>query len=264
MEEARTTTTADPLAHPMGSDELVLQVTTGGGFVPIEYNLTSMPEFSLYGDGRVIVSGPVDAIYPGPALPNLQTTVVSEDVIVEILSAAQEAGLLRTGVDYGQPGIADGPTTTFVINVGGTSFRSDIYALGMDSGDGNLTAEQQQARAIVQDLRSNLVDLTGFVSEPPSWAPYEYSALAVFSRAVDPTAGPGGTDVMPNVLDWPLADLSTAGSEVMEGVRKIVVSGEDLDTLRPLLSQATQISLWRSGGSSYNLSFRPLLPDEMS
>ena len=31
----------------------------GGGFVPIEYNYTMVPEFTLYGDGRIIVTGPI-------------------------------------------------------------------------------------------------------------------------------------------------------------------------------------------------------------
>jgi len=64
-------------------------------------------------------------------------------------------------------------------------------------------------------------------------------------------------------LDWPLADLSTLGEAVLpEGYRRVVVSGDDLSTLRPLLGQATQITLWKSGDREYYLYFRPLLPDE--
>ena len=47
-----------------------------------------------------------------------------------------------------------------------------------------------------------------------------------------------------------------------QGFRGVVVSGDDLAKLRPLLVQATQITLWTSGDRQYNLSFRPLLPDE--
>lgn len=259
-----TSAPGDSLVHPTGKNEVVFQILEGGGFVPIEYNLTLIPEFSLYGDGRVVVSGPVIAIYPGPALPNLQTAIISEDALQAILSAAREAGLFDSTFDYGQPGVSDMPTATFVVNAGGTSHRSEVYALGTESGTSGLSLEQQQARAALSDLRGKLMDLTAFVSGEIAWTQYEYSALAVFSQAVDPSATTEPTDIQPGRLDWPLGDLSTLGEEVPPGFRRTVVSGKDLATLRPLLEKATAITLWKSGGREYHLLFRPLLPDETS
>jgi hypothetical protein len=265
----RTTTSTsvmDPLAHPSGSGQVVLRVTDGGGFVPVEYNLTSTPEFTLYGDGRVIVSGPVIAIYPGPALPNLQTAVISEEAISAILSAAQETGLLQNGIDYGQPGITDVSTTTFVVNVGGKTYQSSVYALGMEAGASGLTMAQQQARAALQDFRGKLADLTAFTSDPTSWSSYVYQAMAVYSQPVGATASTDSTDITPGRLDWPLGDLSTLGTPVDPGFRRVVVSGQDLETLqqKPPLAKANAITLWTSGGRDYHLYFRPLLPDEKS
>jgi len=258
-----TTDAGGSIAHPTGANEIVLQVTHGGGFVPVEYNLTMVPQFSLYGDGRVIVSGPVIEIYPPPALPNLQTTVISEESVQAILSAAREAGLFDPTFDYGQPGITDVGTTTIVINADGTTYRSDIYALGMESGAGGLTLEQQQARAAIDELRNKLIDLSAFETGELTWTPYEYSALAVYSQAVDPGATTDPTDVQPNELQWPLGDLSTLGEPVLpDGFRRFVVSGQDLATLKPLAQQATTITLWKSGDQEYHLSFRPLLPEE--
>jgi hypothetical protein len=48
------------------------------------------------------------------------------------------------------------------------------------------------------------------------------------------------------------------------GYRRAVVSGQELTQLQPLLDKATAITLWTSGQATYNLSFRPLLPDEKS
>ena len=260
------TSLTDPPAHPTGSDQVVLRVTDGGGFVPVEYNLTSTPEFTLYGNGRVIVSGPVIAIYPGPALPNLQTTIIPEEAVSSILSAAQEAGLLQNGIDYGQPSITDVSTTTFVVNVGGKTYQSDVYALGMEAGASGLTMGQQQARATLQDFRGKLADLTAFVSSPMSWSPYEYTSLAVYSQPVDTTAGTDSTDIMPGRLDWPLDDLSTLGAPVDPGYRRVVVTGQDLLTLQQKapLAKANAITQWTSAGRDYHLYFRPLLPDEKS
>jgi hypothetical protein len=42
----------------------------------------------------------------------------------------------------------------------------------------------------------------------------------------------------------------------------VVIAGRDLEDPRPLLGQANELTLWKSGGSEYRLMFRPLLPDE--
>jgi hypothetical protein len=254
---------AGPGDHPTGKNEVVLQFSTGGGFVTIETSLTQIPRFTLCGDGTVVVTGPMIEIYPQPALPNLQTTTISQDAVEEILSAAQEAGLFANNVDYGQPGISDMPTTTITINAGGQTYTSAIYALGAESGAGGLTMEQEQARAAITQLSGQLTDLTAFQPGEIQWEPYAYTALAVYSTPVDPSTGTDNTEVQPNRLEWPLGDLSTLGEAVQpEGYRKVVVSGDDLATLQPLLSQATQITLWTYGDSEYHLSFRPLLPNE--
>lgn len=66
---------------PTGAEQLVIRVATGAGFLPVEQNLTLTPEFSLYRNGQVIQTGLVIVIYPVPALPNLQTTVISGDAM---------------------------------------------------------------------------------------------------------------------------------------------------------------------------------------
>jgi hypothetical protein len=258
-----TTLPAGAISHPTGADEVVLRVSTGGGLVPIEYNYTMIPEFTLYGDGRIVVPGATPAIFPGPALPNLQTTVVPEQTVQAILTAAKEAGLFQNGVDYGQPGVYDAGSTTFTINAEGTTYTSGIYALGF-TDSGNLTAEQKKARVAIADLHDKLNDPSTLTSTQLTWEPYDFTTLAAYSRPVDPAATPGQTDVQPNHLPWPLADLASSGEALpnSQGLRKVVVSGDDLATLETLLQQATQITLWESGGTDYNLWFRPLLPDE--
>jgi hypothetical protein len=262
-EPSSTTLPAGSISHPTGATDIVLRVSTGGGFVPVEYNFTMVPEFSLYGDGRIIVTGPITLQYPGPALPNLQTTVVSEQTIQAILRAAKEAGLFQNGVDYGQPGVTDVGTTTITINAEGTTYKSEIYALGFEDASG-LTPQQQQARAAVAGLNNKLIDPSTLTSEELTWEDYDFTALTVYSRPVDPTVSTDSTDIQPNRLPWPLTDLATAGEDVGNsfGLRKVVVSGDELATLKPLLGKATQITLWKSGDMEYNLWFRPLLPEE--
>ena len=56
---------------PAGDDTVVLRVEHRGGFVPPQWLASRLPMVSVYADGRVISDGPVPAIAPGPALPNL-------------------------------------------------------------------------------------------------------------------------------------------------------------------------------------------------
>lgn len=249
------------VAHPEAPEEAIVQVSTGGGLVPVEFNLTQVPEFSLYGDGRVVVTGPVIAIYPGPALPNLQTAVISEKAVQAVLAAAQATRLLDPAFDWGQLPIADAATTTIVISAKGGTYRSEIYALGMNEAPG-LSADQENARADVSDFLAKLTDLTTFEPNPLTWEPYSYAALAVYSTPLDPGATPN-PDVQPNRLAWPLGDLASLGEAVApEGYRRAVVTGQDLKALQAVLPQATQITVWESGGKEYQVHFRPLLPDE--
>lgn len=253
------------ITHPTGENEVVLRVSTGGGYVPVEYNLTQLPKFTLYGDGTVIVTGPVIKAYSGPALPNLQTATISEEAVQAILSAARKAGLFANGVDYGEPQVTDLGTTTITVNAGRTTYQTDIYALGAESEAGGLARKQKQARAAISDLIGKLLDLTAFETGELQWTAYEYPALAVFSRTVDSGLDPGTYGAEPNRLEWPLGDLSTLGEAVRPAsYRKVVVSGKDLATLQPLLNEATQTTIWTDGDSEYNLYFRPLLPDEFS
>ncbi len=247
------------LEHPKGVNEVVLRVSAGGGFVTPQTNLRSVPQFTLYGDGTIIVTGPMIEIYPGPALPNLQTIKVSEETIQAMLSAAQEAGLLANGVDYGRPGITDMPSTTITVNADGQTYESNIYALGVDAPSSGLSLEQQQARAAINELVGRFGDVSGF-EQGLSWTAYKFESLRIYSSAAMTDQG---TDIQPNKLDWPLGDLSTLGEPTdPEGYRKAVVTGADLEKLRPLLDQATEITVWNSAAKEYNVVFRPLLPDE--
>jgi len=251
------------IPHPTGEADVVIRVETGGGFVPIEYDRTHVPEFTLYGDGRIIVTGPTTLEYPGKALPNLQTTVVSEDVVQAILGATKEAQLFQNGFDYGQPSVADVGTTTITVNAENTTYTSQIYALGFED-TGTLTMEQKTARAAINALRGQLVDPSTLADVEPVWEPYDFTALKVYAREVDTTVSTDAPDIQPNYLPWPLDDLAAMGEEFPNapGLLQVIVIGDDLATLKPLLEMATQITIWESGGQEYNLFLRPLLPDE--
>ncbi|MHB1342808.1 MAG: hypothetical protein ACYCX3_00410 [Thermoleophilia bacterium] len=252
-------------AYPTGPDDVVFRMEYGGGFVPAEFLFTTLPVLSLYGDGRVITQGPIPAIYPGPALPNLQVATLSPAGIQKLLAAARDAGLLESGVDYGQPSVADGSTTTFTIAADGTVFETSIYHLASDASTGlGLSDDQVERRTRVLDFQTKLGDLAGWFGEDlgPE-RPHEWQALSILIMPGDP-GSQDDSGIEPRIVDWPLADLAALGeqSEAPQG-RRAVITGIDLETLRPLVQQADTLTFWRSGGTIYSLLLRPLLPDEI-
>src|SRR5262245_8903970 len=127
------------ISHPTGADDLVLRVEYQGGFVAPEYLLSSVPFWSLYGDGTLILTGPQIEIYPPPALPPLLRTPITEDGVQAILAAAKDAGLMDGDKDFGQMCIADAATTVFTTNANGRTSVVSAYALDVGVAIGGST-----------------------------------------------------------------------------------------------------------------------------
>jgi len=253
------------IVHPTGANELVLRIETGGGFVPASFIVGRIPELSVFDDGRVIVQGPQDAIFPGPALPDLVTFRLSEDGLRALLENARTAGLLGADAQYDYPGIADAGTTTFTVIAEGQRHVVSAYAL-VEGGplDAQLDPEVRRARAALLAFQQRALDMRSWLGqaivEPDS--AYGYELLRVFVSAAEPQEP---AEIEPSFADWPLATpLATFGSPLADfaEMRCGVVRGDDLATLRPALEGSNQLTFWRSQAMTYQLTLRPLLPDE--
>jgi hypothetical protein len=255
------------IEHPTGSDELVLRIDTSGGFVPVEVNLKNVPGVSIYGDGRMIVTGPIAEIYPGPALPNLQVTRLTEEGLQAILAEAKRAGLLDGDATYPYPCVSDLPTTTFTVNAGGTTSTTSAYALGFEAGTGSAggcggTDVDTEARARLNDFSTKLGDVRSWLPSGSysDEAPYTPTEMRIYVGDAQrdpelkqrPVAWP---------LDTPLSGFGDTDANLAD-LRCGVISGADLDAVLPLAQQANELTPWTSEGDRYGLTFRPLLPDE--
>jgi hypothetical protein len=257
----------DAIEHPTGPDDLVLRVDVSGGFVPAEVTLKNVPGVSIFGDGRMIVTGPMIEIYPGPALPNLQVTRLTEDAMQAILGEAQAAGLLEGDASYDYPCVADVPTTTFTVNVGGATHTTSAYALGFDAGTGATGGcggmkVDTEARAALNDFSTKLGDVrswlpSGSFGEEEAYTPTE---LRIYTTDVrrDP-------ELRQRPVEWPLETSLSAFGEPdanLPDLRCGTLTGEDLAGVLPLAEQANELTPWTSDGERFGLLFRPLLPDE--
>ena len=252
---------AGGIEHPTGPNELVLRMDIGGGFVPVGYALAQIPQWSLFGDGRLITEGPQIEIYPGPALPSLQVQTLTEDGVQAILEAAREAGLIGPDRTYDYPCVADAPTTTFTLYAGEAKHVVSAYALGI--GEGACQGADTEARATLAAFQAKLTDLASWLpaGSVGDQLPFEFDEMRVFVQPYSASPEPG---LEQNPVDWPLEPLSAFGrpDPRFSDFRCGVVSGADFANVLPDAQRANQLTPWRSDGERYGLIFRPLLPDE--
>ncbi|WP_409329841.1 hypothetical protein [Trujillonella humicola] len=244
-----------PLA-PGLPDGLVLQVSYTGGFVTPEMLATRLPLVSIYSDGRVLSDGPVIAIYPGPALPNVQVARVDEATVRQLVEQALAAGVAETG-DLGTPPIADAASTRFtLVTAEGTHVR-EVYALAEGGGgtDG-LTPEQQEGRAALAGLLDALTATTGTSGEA-----YVPESVAVVSRSW--TEADADPELPQAEMTWPGPPLPGEPLEPALGLSCLTAEGADAAAVLEAAAAANTRTPWvAADGSRWALSFRPLLPHE--
>jgi hypothetical protein len=255
------------IEYPRGSEDLVLQVHSGGGFVPMVWHLRELPLFSLYGDGRIITQGPQIAIYPPPALPALLEWRVSDEGIQAILKAAREAGLQGPDRRLEVFEVTDLPTTTFTVVTDGQTHQTAVYGLGDVPDD--LPVGDREERRTLFEFQSELLDLESWLPKGSvsSDRPYEYARLRLFVVPTSEGGGDyGGDDQLePSTKEWPLPrPLSAFGAPMPNtpDVRCGTVEGPDLKDILAAAGEASSETIWQSGGDVHLIAFRPLLPGE--
>lgn len=247
-------------APPSGSGTLALRVEHRGGFVPAETIPSRIPLFSVYSDGRALSEGPVPAIYPGPALPNLQEIRLSPERVRELTTAAVTAGV-RSGGDFGVPGVADIPSTRISVVTDQGEQVVEVMALNEASPDDTaLTPAQHAARKRLSAWLASLSAMFADAASPPA-APYQPQKLAVLAQPYQETGDGFGGDP----VKWPAAATLPGGflNEQLK-INCLTVEGTEKDAVLAAARKANQRTPWESGGKKWQVQFRPLLPDETS
>jgi hypothetical protein len=241
---------------PDGSS-LVLRVAYVGGFVTPQITATQLPLVSMYADGRVITEGPVAAIYPGPALPNVLESQIDPAQVQEYAQRALDAGVGRD-LDYGQPSVADAPSTRITVVTADGIETAEVYALvgGLlpEGDDGGLTDRQTAAREPLSDLVDELVAAASGGEQP-----YRPDAVA----AVAGEYAPPGTEPGPEDVAWPGPPLAGAPLDGGLGLTCVTARGDAADAVLDAAASANATTPWTDAeGNRWSLVLRPLLPDE--
>ena len=251
--DATTSTVVGPagvgaIEHPTGAGDVVLEIRDEGGFVPADVNFAAVPRVLVTGDGRVVLDGPVPAIYPGPLLPNLQQHQIGEDGVQQLLALADEHGLLADVTYDGPTNVADAPDTVVVVSAGGRTYEHRAYALGL-SGE----AESDPARARLQDFVAAAEELTVAGARPGDETDYESDTFLVRATPVDPgVAGQAPDGIEPRQAEWPAGAPRLADAAECAAVPAAVVGD--------LLRGSDQLTRFIDGGAAYVVAAVPALP----
>jgi hypothetical protein len=263
---------APPSASPSAATATVLlKVTSEGGFINPSANLNALPIVEVLGDGRILTPGAVDAIAPAPLLPTLEVRDTGAAGAAAILAAIRQAGLDQPAT--GRPGIpGDSGTDVFSVTIDGQTTETRLAGGGGGPGVGGPgvhvpSDSSDPGRAAAFDLLTRLQDPTvawgGGAVQPTPYTPAGYLVYVIPGA---PQNDPATAQVP---VAWPLATpLATFGAPAandrgITGLRQGVVLGADAATLGPILAKATVVTAFTSGGASFTLSVRPLLPDEL-
>ena len=254
-----TVTTGDGTSttYSTNPSSLIVRVETTGGFVPVETIFTNLPALSIYGDGRVITTGPQVMIYPGPVVPNLLVRKLDESGVQAVLAAAQQADILTEPIDYGQPPVADVPSTVVTVNVNDQEYTQSANALGMDDATSGLTQAQIDDRAKLSTFVDSMSDLETLVGAEHIGPEQPYSIAGWRLRATVADQLPTG-EPAPTVEPWPVASVPLASIGDCGAVTDPATVTQITDTL----TKANQLTFFTEGGITYQVLARPLLPDE--
>lgn len=221
-----TSAAKDPSTGP--ADRLLVRWRMTGGFAGLG-GPGSIPEFSLYADGRAFATKTGDVVSPIDSLAEFQLT---PDGLKRLLREARVAGLERSRT-AGSEEVADAQ----ILEITMGSARTRVIQPGSLPTD---PAVRMWKR--FQPYAWPAADQQG--------THHSYTPLQVAVLAGETTSS--GKTVKP----WPLAPLGQ-GEKAAGGICK-VVDTPDSHTARKLQGDV----VWLSQGKTYSVRFRPLLPDE--
>ena len=141
---------AGAIGHATGATDVILRAEQAGGFTPLEFQITRVPEFTLYGDGTVLYQLPFDPNDASPlGPPRLAVATLSPEQMDALLAFAINAGGLGGAkAQYINPLVADAPDTIFTIATDDVTKTVTAQALGAADDPTNPDASNPDAATI--------------------------------------------------------------------------------------------------------------------
>lgn len=231
-------------------DDVVLQITSEGGFVPLEVSLNNGPRYTVLGDGRLVYQGAQIMIFPGPLVPPYMVAQLSESQLDAVLAMVEDIGLPDIEDetdDSAMDTVADASTEVITYRDDAGEHRFAVYALGIE--------ESPSAR---NEAFLELISTFDRFTAEAEAEPYRPERVRVLAGAgfVDPELA----DTRP----WPLDDTDFSDWSALDvGWHCTALAGE----VPAVFTDATQATTWEPPAASGDtdplmLLVRPLLPGE--
>lgn len=261
------------ITHPTGASDLVLSVTYEGGMLRPDMTFNQLPPLTIAGDGNVILQGAQIDIFPGPALPAVQSRRLSEAGLQLILERIAATGFFAESATFTEESLSlDAPLTVFTLHADDREVIVKVGALGSyrtpEEMPPNMTERERQAHLTLAPLYDNLTQLDQLIPasawEETGWHDYRSESMRLLVANVDgepadPSGIPGG------IVAWPIdGGAATFGDPypILEGARCGTVVGADAETWYEVLAQANQLTRYSSGDHTYQVTPRPVLPGD--
>ena len=240
----------DEDAGTWGPDETVLQITSEGGFVPVEFMLNNGPRYTLLGDGRLIFQGVQTMQFPGPLVPPYLIAQLDDSQMNAVLAMVERIGLpdiVDETDDSAAAMVADASTEVITFWDAAGTHRYAVYALGLEE------SPSEQNAAFLELIET----FDRFTAETES-EPYDPEQVRII-------AGPGTIDpAFEDVRPWPLDDDWDEWSELPNTWACRDYNAEVLESF----GDANQATTWEVPEGSFafpapvQLLVRPLVPGE--
>lgn len=229
-------------------DEAVIQITSEGGFVPVEFALNNGPRYTILGDGRLIFQGVQTMQFPGPLVPPYMVAQLDDSQLNAVLAMVEDIGLPEITDETDDSAlnfVADASTEVIRYWDENGEHKYSVYALGIQE-------EPTERNAAFLELMETLDRFTAEASAEP-YSPEEVRVVAGVGF-VDPE--------LSDERDWPLEDeVFDDWTELPNGWYCRTYDAEVLDSF----GDATSATVWtHPDGTSDPLTLlvRPLIPGE--
>jgi hypothetical protein len=249
---AATPVPANHIDHPIGRTDIVLRVGEEGGFMMMEWVMARVPRFTLYGDGRVLISAPAESAKAAPGtLPTevLRETHLSEDEVQAVLRSTLVDGKVGVAKEEFPVMVMDVPTTIIELQAGGVAKRIAVAGLGMEPPPGPDAAVLTALARLVERLVAI-----------PTDADYAAPASVAVLAQTEPAPGSGTAawpwpETAPAAFVQPPQDAFGFATHLLTPDESEAIGTEPGDAAGPFTFDGPD-------GKAYVVVVRPALPEE--
>lgn len=237
-------------------DDPLIQVGSEGGFVPVEYNLSRGPTFTITRGGRFVFPGVTTLEFPGRLILPIFEADLNDEQMAEVMSLLEEIGIadITDEHDNSVNNVADATTEVLEYWDEDGLHRYSVYALGITD------QSTSDATAAFAELFDYLHELAGSLGGT-EYQPDQVRVVAgVYRGGFDPE--------FEDHRDWPIAGENPDDWEVFTNIGDETWTCKVFDaTVLTEFADARQTAIWAHPSESadaenFQLLVRPLHPGE--